>query len=165
MTARPHSHVVAELVERHDWRAGAEIGVFRGDTLFHLLDTFERLAMLGVDLWVNPPDGRYARFNMPAIGSQVMRKAVGYGNRCLMFHMESAEAASQVVDGSLDFIFIDGDHSYDGFVADLAAWSPKVRPGGMITGHDWHHEGVDRGLAELLPDHQRLDKWVWIADA
>lgn len=36
-----------------------------------------------------------------------------------------------------DFVFIDGDHSYDGCKADIEAYRPLVRPGGLLSGHDY----------------------------
>ena len=49
----------------------------------------------------------------------------------------SVVAAADVTDGSLDFVFIDADHTYPAVVADIAAWWPKVKPGGWIGGHDY----------------------------
>jgi GT2 family glycosyltransferase len=48
----------------------------------------------------------------------------------------SVEAASSYPDASLDVVFIDGDHTTDAVVADLQAWWPKVKPGGVLLGHD-----------------------------
>jgi predicted O-methyltransferase YrrM len=41
---------------------------------------------------------------------------------------------------SVDFCFIDADHSYASVQADLRAWWPKIRPGGVIAGHDYRQE-------------------------
>ena len=46
-------------------------------------------------------------------------------------------AATRFEDGSLDFVYLDGNHSFENVAADLAAWSRKVRPGGIIAGHDF----------------------------
>lgn len=53
----------------------------------------------------------------------------------------STEAARDFANESLDFVYIDGNHNFENVTADLAAWSPKVRPGGIIAGHDYalHH--------------------------
>jgi len=53
-------------------------------------------------------------------------------------------------DGSLFFVFIDGSHHYEDVAADLAAWEPKIRKGGLFAGHD-HTEsfpGVQRAVRE-----------------
>ncbi len=51
-----------------------------------------------------------------------------------------------------DFVFIDGDHSYEGCLADLRAWWPKVKVGGRIAGHDHTHDfpGVIRAVSEFF---------------
>ena len=52
--------------------------------------------------------------------------------------------------GTIDFIFIDGDHSYDACKADIAAWSPFVKRGGVIAFHDFgsRADGVTRAIFE-----------------
>ncbi len=48
----------------------------------------------------------------------------------------SVEAASAIPEGSCAFVFIDADHRYDAVRADIRAWINKVRPGGILAGHD-----------------------------
>lgn len=50
---------------------------------------------------------------------------------------DSKEAHRHFADGSLDFLFIDGDHTYKGMRKDLELWYPKVKSGGYIGGHDY----------------------------
>lgn len=50
---------------------------------------------------------------------------------------DSVQVANQYEDDSLDFVFIDGDHRYDCVFADINAWLPKVKVGGVISGHDY----------------------------
>jgi predicted O-methyltransferase YrrM len=57
-------------------------------------------------------------------------------NRIVLFESESKAASEQFPDHSFDLIFIDADHTYEGVLADLHAWYSKVRPGGIICGHD-----------------------------
>lgn len=56
---------------------------------------------------------------------------------------DTAAAAARFPDGSVDFLYVDASHSYDGVLADLAAWFPKVKAGGTIAGDDWCY--ADRG--------------------
>jgi len=51
-------------------------------------------------------------------------------------------------------VFIDGNHSYGHVRADIAAWRPKLKPGGLLCGHDFHMEGVRRAVTEACPDVQ-----------
>ena len=42
-----------------------------------------------------------------------------------------------------DFVFIDGDHRYESVRRDIQAWLPKVRPGGIMGGHDCEYHFLD----------------------
>jgi len=60
-----------------------------------------------------------------------------------------------VEDASLDFCFIDGDHRYEAVKEDIIAWTPKLRKGGILSGHDYdypHFGGVTLAVDELLTD-------------
>ena len=50
---------------------------------------------------------------------------------------DTAVAAGQFDDESIDFLYVDASHTYDGVLRDLHAWYPKVKPGGLIAGDDW----------------------------
>ena len=51
----------------------------------------------------------------------------------------SEEVSGQVPDGSLDFVYIDGEHTYDFVMIDIILWSRKIRPGGIVSGHDYEY--------------------------
>lgn len=63
----------------------------------------------------------------------------------------SSESARFFDDGSVDFVFIDANHTYDFVKADVLAWLPKIKPGGIIAGHDYNapHE-VERAVNEIF---------------
>lgn len=50
---------------------------------------------------------------------------------------DSVKASENFKDKSIDFVFIDGDHTYDGVINDLKAWDKKIKDGGTIAGHDY----------------------------
>ena len=61
-----------------------------------------------------------------------------------------------------DFVFIDADHRYDAVKADIQSWQPNVRPGGMLSGHDFHWPGVERAVREIYgQDYQRGPGSIW----
>lgn len=62
--------------------------------------------------------------------------------------MPSVEAAATFADNSVDFIWIDADHNYDAVKADLVAWTPKLKPGGVMGGHDFDWDGVESAVRE-----------------
>ena len=62
----------------------------------------------------------------------------------------SVEAAPELEDGSLDFVFIDANHSYDAVKNDIIAWAPKVRSGGVLCGHDYNSfPGVQKAVDDF----------------
>jgi hypothetical protein len=52
--------------------------------------------------------------------------------------MDSVAAANTFPDRSLDFVYLDGDHSLKGCTRDIVAWAPKVKAGGILAGHDYY---------------------------
>lgn len=55
-----------------------------------------------------------------------------------MLQSDSALAASRFADGSVDFVFIDANHSLEGCLRDMRAWWPKMKPGATFAGHDYY---------------------------
>ena len=142
------THTVHYLVGVYGWTRGAEIGVYQGKTSFYLMDACPDLTLYAVDSW--PPDAQWCpppapKKDMRQIGKQFMRTAEGAGfwdGRLIVLHGPSVEMAKHVDDASLDFVFIDADHSTPSVLADIAAWAPKVKPGGKVLGHDIHLDTV-----------------------
>lgn len=62
----------------------------------------------------------------------------------------STEAAKLYADNSLDFVLIDGAHDYENVKADITAWLPKVKVGGILAGDDYPWPDVNRVVNELL---------------
>jgi hypothetical protein len=60
--------------------------------------------------------------------------------------LASVEAAGSYADGSLDAVFLDADHATASVLSDLEAWWPKVKPGGLVAGHDRDWASVGRAV-------------------
>lgn len=75
----------------------------------------------------------------------------GCEDRTTILRMTSVEAARIVPDAALDFCYIDANHRYEGISVDLPTWWPKVRPGGILAGHDYLalELGVNRAVTEF----------------
>lgn len=116
---------------------GAEIGVWRGHMSAALLARPD-LHLIMVDHWQAVPGHEAEGYGAE---DQVRNKAMALSqtpaDRRTVLHMDSVEAADIVADGTLDFVFIDANHAYENVAADIRAWLPKVRRGGVIGGHDY----------------------------
>ncbi len=73
----------------------------------------------------------------------------------------SVEAAKLFEGESLDFVFIDADHEYEAIKADIAAWLPKVKIGGVIAGHDIGWGGVKQAVYEKFPGQVEVVASSW----
>jgi predicted O-methyltransferase YrrM len=68
--------------------------------------------------------------------------------------MTSLEAAAQYEDESIDFLMLDGAHEYEAIKADILAFLPKMKNGGIITGDDvWEGTGPALAAQELLAEY------------
>ena len=146
---------------------GAEVGVKEGYLSEALLRKLPCLTLHLVDRWATvDPDSQYAKSGdrvprlsqaqFDEIYNGCVERCAFAGDRAVYHVGDSADMAADVPDGSLDFVFIDADHSYEGCLQDLRAWWPKVKPGGLFAGHDYkdaeraRHDG--KGVAQAVDD-------------
>ena len=62
----------------------------------------------------------------------------------------SVDASMLYQDKTIDCVFIDGDHEYQSVCEDINCWLPKIRAGGLLSGHDFAYEPVKKALADTL---------------
>lgn len=146
---------LASLIAANRLGVGAELGVFRGGLTFLILDHFPDLVLHAVDIFENlkeTPSYRTDYYDFDRTYPEFLRKAEGYGDRLVIHKGYTHDVACEIEDGSLDFVFIDADHNYEGVRQDIIDWRPKLRPGGFLCGHDIHMPGVAKAVAEQCPD-------------
>lgn len=146
--------VLAGLCKQLDAERIAEIGCKEGRTTGFLLHQFPALRIIAVDPWkdIGNEAESYSEWDWKKIEREFSRNLGDHHWRCKMKRMTSLEAAREVEDRSLDLVFIDAAHDHANVLADIRAWWPKVREGGMVTGHDFQHKfpGVHRALADCF---------------
>jgi len=127
-----------------------EIGTHRGDFAATLL-----MAWKGPKLWcVDPYEHLYDPTDPAALGDRnsVRRQAENrlgpFGGRVEILAERSLDAAGRFADESLSFVYVDGCHQTEDTAADLNAWWPKVRIGGILAGHDILCPAAPLGLWE-----------------
>ncbi|MDE3797601.1 class I SAM-dependent methyltransferase [Sinorhizobium meliloti] len=144
----------------------AEIGVLIGVLSEFLLRSRRDLKLLMVDSWA-PAEQQPEQYKLTGDThashdlARVRRhrqeaeaRVKRFTDRATIMPVTSLVAAEEIAGASLDLVFIDADHSYEGVKADIAAWLPKIRTGGWIGGHDYRNPdprfrfGVDRAVDE-----------------
>ncbi|MEO5335779.1 MAG: class I SAM-dependent methyltransferase [Magnetospirillum sp. WYHS-4] len=154
----------------------AEIGVARGDFSRRILDAAEPGRLHLIDPWTHQDREDYR--NDPSNWSEEegdalhrsiqvrFAKEVGAG-QVAVHRGFSGDVVSRFPDGSLDWIYIDGLHSYEGVKADLDAFAPKIKPDGFILGHDYakHEEAqaMGFGVVEAVDEFVRTQGWAFLA--
>jgi hypothetical protein len=138
---------INDIVKHFNWVMGAEIGVRTGRTSFCLLDNNPQLTVYAVDMDIS-------QFYNSAIQQK-------YQQRLQVLEGISWEMADKVLDGSLDFVFIDAGHGYKSVMRDLEAWMPKLKPTGWLIGHDINFPAVNKAVTEKLKTFKVGPDNVW----
>ena len=138
-----------------------EIGVWRGDYSRSIVQTLQPKEFYGVDPYrlypgmVSAPGPEYRdQASLDSLHSQVEEKFDKWG--AVLLRGTSEVASLMFDDNTVDFVYIDGDHTYDGVVSDINHWWPKVRAGGILSGDDHTTgttgKGYDFGVIEAVAD-------------
>lgn len=138
-----HGTKILELVERHRPNVCVELGTWLGASAIPVARTIRRWGgtVTCVDTWagdVHPPDP--SRPSAPWMLVSCARHMIeaGVGANVRLIPARTLEAATWWTQ-PIDYLYIDADHAYDSVLADLEAWVPHVRPGGLIAGDDYDH--------------------------
>lgn len=75
---------------------------------------------------------------------------------------DSANSAQRFADKSITFAFIDADHSYEAVKRDIAAWRGKIKPGGVLAGHDRQRLSVAKAVEEAFPKYRAMGPEAWV---
>lgn len=127
-----------------DIKSIAEIGVYRGKTSQMLRAFFPEAHLFLIDPWILYDE--YLSNEAGPISLERLDYENAYQTVKDMFAKDqkttlirkTSEQASHLVPNELDLVFIDGNHSYDFVKKDIEMWLPKVKHGGIISGHDYN---------------------------
>jgi hypothetical protein len=127
----------------------AEVGVYRGDFASQLLeqcDSIEKYYMLDpwrhLEDWKKPANKNNDTFEQFFL--ETKKKTNFAADKTIILRGKTTEVVEKIPDGSLDFAYIDGDHTLKGITIDLIRLFDKIRVGGWIGGDDfsrsiWQH--------------------------
>tara|TARA_R110000765_G_scaffold16522_3_gene46336 strand:- start:206 stop:736 length:531 start_codon:yes stop_codon:yes gene_type:complete len=146
-----------------------ELGVWQGHSIAHLADALKprrgEVKLYAVDIFEAWDKNETVADIVPNITKIFNQRLIDNDVRDMITDIRglSWEAADQFEDESVDMVFVDADHEYESVIKDINAWLPKIKTGGIISGHDIHAEGVRNAVQELVPSAHVSDQWggVW----
>jgi predicted O-methyltransferase YrrM len=136
-----------------------EVGVWKGSSISYLASKNKNSKIFAVDLFENT-----YRYKKGYLRQEALTVYDTYNNQLLKTNTRdiitdirdySWDGATKFDDNSLDFVFIDADHSYESVKKDLEAWFPKMKKGSIFSGHDYEsyndqcHPGVKQAVDEF----------------
>ena len=157
---------------------GAEIGVSRAITLCTLLQNCPKIAkVIAVDSYKpytdflkEPYDGIPAytvdakEINFIKLTAMHNITFSGHANKVLFLEQDSSEAAKQIEDESLDFVFLDTYMTLEQAEKDLTDWYKKVKKGGLFSGHYWTCTAIQQAVNDFRKNHN-IDSFMSIFDS
>ena len=163
--------------------AGAEIGVKEAKYSERILYHWKGRLLYSIDPWREFSREIYRDgANVPADEQEAFLdeakfRLARFGDRSKILRLTSEEAAREIPDGSLDFAYLDAQHHYEAVKEDIALWYPKVKPGGLLGGHDYLDLvttdpatgmetvfGVKRAVDEFVSRNPQLDFFTTTKD-
>jgi predicted O-methyltransferase YrrM len=153
---------------------GAEIGVQTGVYSEVLLKNNPNLQLMCVDPW-RAYHG-VTQEQSDKVYDWAISRLEPYKDRVTILRETSVEAARNVPDASLDFVYIDGAHDFNNVMLDILHWYPKVKRYGIFSGHDYYiffRGGVVRAvdtftqahnINQWYMTHETLRSWFWVVD-
>ena len=116
---------------------GIEIGTLEGDTVAFLLENIPYLEIFTID-------------KLP-VREKLIEKIKDFGNRIKIIELKSDDAIKALV-GEFNFVWIDGEHTYEQTKKDIENYWPLIKRNGFIGGHDYNSSfpGVEKAVKEIF---------------
>ena len=168
-----YEDLYSEMVERFDNGSHfVEVGVWKGMSACYMaveiVNSGKNIKFDCVDTWdfVETSDEIkkeqfYDLFKIFSENIEPVKNDIG------IVRSISWEGAKNYNDESLDFVFIDAGHDYESVIKDLNAWYPKVKKGGVISGHDYHYNvGVFPAVNDFFAGKENVKQknCCWVVD-
>lgn len=137
---------------------GVEVGVYMAGYSFELLKNSKLQTLYSVDPWIKfSEEDHYDGMNISNDYQNfryliTIMRLLEFSTRAVILRMTSESSAQLFKDNSLDFVYIDANHSYEACKQDVDLWWPKVKRGGILSGHDYLDApmfGVKRAIDEF----------------
>jgi hypothetical protein len=153
-----------------------EIGVWQGRSAVFLAELIKELGLpikfFAIDNFSGGPEVADKVKELPKPLLDIFEdnlKAAGVEEYVSIIQGDSAQSSEQFFDESVDFAFIDASHQYEAVKKDIAAWWPKIKQGGTLSGHDYGSwPGVTQAVKEFTKANNLKFRLVcgstWVID-
>lgn len=135
---------LAKLFAELQFKVGVEIGTDQGEYAERLLQTIPDLQLNCIDPWkaeAYEPGYQPESFEKQEFFDkrydETLKRLAPYTKATRIWRKSSMEALQHFNDNSLDFVYIDGNHDFLNVAQDMHYWLKKVKPGGILSGHDY----------------------------
>ncbi len=133
--------------------SGVEIGVGKGNHAQIIVDTTPLSKIYLIDCWESTDENNsYGDQKAQDDSFSFVLNRFKNNNRVSVMKEYSAKAASLFDDASLDFVYIDANHNYEFVKQDIAVWYPKVKVGGIFSGHDYSKNRSKAGVVKAVDE-------------
>jgi hypothetical protein len=139
-----------ELFNSFGFKKGAEVGVKRGVFSLHLCKNMPELTLTCVDPYIPT---QIVHWDVAESFFEAAQKVIKKYDAQIIKKTSMHAAAEDVPKWSLDFVHIDADHSFDEVIQDIIVWTARVRPGGIVTGHDYDNPEVKAAIDTYAKIH------------
>ena len=129
-----HAEVLLSLVEHHRPMVTVELGTWRGASAIALARVVRDWG--GVVYCVDPWDAGPGYPTVLETAAHMVTRGVAASIRLIV---ATSRDAAEAWHGPIDGLYVDADHTYEAVLADLRAWWPHLRIGGLLAGDDYHN--------------------------
>lgn len=136
--------IMADTLCELGYKVGAEVGVCKGDHAELLFQRIPGLKLYGIDVWESYPGYHEYQTSIGKYHEAAISRLSKYDS--VLIQKYSMDAVKDFRDGSLDFVYIDAAHDFKSVAEDIYDWTPKVRPGGIVYGHDYKRQSNPKVL-------------------
>lgn len=131
-----------------------EIGHYAGESTEIFAKSNRFRTIFSIDPWMNGYDDTdgASRSDMGRVASEYYERIKPFTSvQTVVANSTDPRIIDSFEDKSLDLVYIDGDHTYEGVKKDIVNWLPKVKIGGYISGHDyWQGTNIYNAVHEIL---------------
>lgn len=130
---------------------GVEIGVAEGWYSNKIMELGQVEEMYGIDPYL--PHQGYRDYTRETTYDKLQATAHARLDKYPNYYFIkdfSVKASKRFENNSLDFVYIDGDHSYEAVLQDIITWITKVKPGGILAGDDYMRSSRDKRFYDVI---------------